>query len=294
MIQEKITPDFYKARVDVWARHKWPHIPYASLQKAIRKGMIKVDGKKTQACARLESCSVISFKEKWPAVFHAPQKDLILGDAWKKKIKTWILYEDKQMIVLNKPSGIACQGGSGQKIHVDGLMQSWCGGDKIRLVHRLDRATSGVLVLAKTLQCARILSDAFCHHRVKKMYWAFVQGCLPSKGTIDTSIQRMGRIMTISQSPEAQKSLTRYVCRGQEKGRSWAEIYPVTGRMHQIRVHMASIGHPVQGDDVYGVQGQGEALFLHCRQMSWTMKGKHYTFVAPCPEYFCINGQHLT
>jgi 23S rRNA pseudouridine955/2504/2580 synthase len=289
LIYEKINADFAQSRLDVWARHKWSYIPYSSIQKAIRKGLIKVDGKKAKALSRLHWGSIVSFKENWPVFFYTPQKDREIAPEWVKKLESWIVYEDQHILVLNKPNGIACQGGSGQRYHVDGLMQAWRQTDKIRLVHRLDKQTSGLLILAKKLNDARELSSIFHHRGMKKVYWACVQGRVPLKGLIDTAMERKGRIMVPSHGDSAQKCLTRYTRKAVTENRSWVEIYPLTGRMHQIRAHMASIGHPVHGDSMYGPQHhncQNSPLFLHCRKMSWTMHGRKYSFVAPFPNHF--------
>ena len=294
MIQEQITSDYRNARIDTWVRHRWPHIPHGSIQKAIRRGLIRVDGKKVQPSARLDQSSFVFFKKHWPSLFAPPQESPPISSRWKERIEKWILYEDDAVVVLNKPRGIACQGGSSQALHVDGLMQSWRKGQKIRLVHRLDVQTSGVLVMAKTLSCARDLSLAFREHLVKKVYWALVEGNLPTRGKVRAPLERRGRLMISSSALGAQHCLTRYVCRGTHSDVSWAEIYPCTGRMHQIRAHMALIGHPIQGDDLYGSGNGKTPLSLHCREISWNFGNKKYSFVAPCPKDFQKNGEDFS
>lgn len=289
MHQHTVHRDFHQSRIDVWARHQWPSANHATIQKALRKGWIKVDGKKVSPSTRLQANSHVTVSPYWSHRFTVQHTDSMLTDAWKQRISQWILYEDTNTIVLNKPSGLACQGGSGQKYHIDGLMRHWYKNGVVRLVHRLDQQTSGVLILAKTLSYTRKMATCFQNGLVKKTYWAIVHGVVPAKGVIRTALERRGRIMVPSTGPEALHSMTRYVRKNVANGLSWVEIFPTTGRMHQIRAHMAFIGHPIVGDMVYGPevnQAHNSELLLHCHHMAWTVDAVTVSVTAPCPSRF--------
>ena len=230
-----------------------------------------------------------------------------------------VLWRDEHLIALNKPPGLPSQGGSGQTRHVDGLASALAdGGEKPRLVHRLDRDTSGVLLLARSRAAAKALADAFRHRETRKIYWAVVAGVpSPAMGTVRYGLvkapghgakgenERMRTVHPgeIDGTPGAQRAMTDYaVLERLAKRAAWVALVPVTGRTHQLRAHMAAIGHPVAGDGKYGGSAQENAgegwgaglggaisrkLHLHARSIALThpFTGARLHVTAPLPEH---------
>lgn len=280
-------------RLDTWVHHQWPWIPYGSIQKAIRCGEIRLDQKKVSPYARLENYTHVWFKPRWLNLFAQPLATEPLNTTWQRRVDQWVVYEDSHLVAFNKPQGIASQGGSGQKIHMDDLAKSWRPKETLRLVHRLDIQTSGVLLMAKTLACAQHLTRAFQEHRIKKTYWAIVHGHLPSKGTVTESLEREGAKMRVSSSPTALSAHTSFQpkARGYDKKGNpltWVILSPRSGRMHQLRVHMEWLGHPIWGDPVYNALSYGDkgSLALHCHGVEFSYKDEPYSICAPTPPTF--------
>jgi 23S rRNA pseudouridine955/2504/2580 synthase len=236
-------------------------------------------------------------------------------------IQAAVLWKDEHMIVLNKPAGLPSQGGSGQgDRHVDGLAEALKFGfkDKPKLVHRLDKDTSGVLMLARTDRVARALSEALRHRAARKIYWAVVAGVPhPRQGSIKFGLEKApgrgrggeGEKMLcvhpakMAEHPDAKRAHTDYFTLWFLGARlSWMALEPVTGRTHQLRAHMAEIGHPILGDGKYG-GGESEnlgdgwgagaggdlskKLHLHARSLTieHPILKTQLTFTAPLPEH---------
>jgi len=199
-------------------------------------------------------------------------------------LQSMLLHEDKKVLVFNKPAGLAVQGGSGVNRHVDSMLESMRSqkGEKPRLVHRLDRETSGVLVVARTRGAAAELTKAFRHRNTEKTYWAICKG-VPRKRDAQISTYMLkerlpeGDKMRIARhgEPDADHAVTKYrVIENSGPNLSWIEFQPVTGRTHQLRVHSMHIGHPIIGDPKYfdienwefpgGIQ---KRLHLHARRI---------------------------
>ena len=278
-------------RLDTWVRHQWPWVPYGSIQKAIRRGWVRLDEQKVTPDTRLWGHTAVFFNDKWLSSFQTPDPARPLSDTWHMRVKRWVIYEDDHLIAFNKPQGIACQGGSGQQVHMDDLLKSWDPHKKIRLVHRLDIDTSGVFVMAKTLACAQRISRSFHDQRIQKTYWAIVHGHPPHKGRIAHALERKGQKMVTSQGPQALSAFTEY--RVHQKGYelhtqspfAWVELFPKTGRTHQLRVHLEHLGHPIVGDALYGSPLKGP-MALHCHHMNFSYFGKQYDLRAPLPSLF--------
>jgi 23S rRNA pseudouridine955/2504/2580 synthase len=267
-------------RLDRWFRRRWPHLTQIQIQKLARSGQIRVDGGRVKADDRLSGGAMV----RVPPLPDAPKP----GD--KDKLdprdiafaKSLVLYEDEEVLVLNKPSGLAVQGGTKTSKHVDRLLSAWGEGlERPRLVHRLDRDTSGVLVLGKTPGAAAKLSGAFARRRAEKTYWALVAGApKPPEGVLELPLAKKGvgdREMVVPADPKdpaAEPAETEFVTVSRAAHRvTWMALRPYTGRTHQLRAHMLAMGHPILGDPKYGNEASadlssGLKLQLHARRLT--------------------------
>lgn len=290
-------------RLDRWFKRHLPNVTHSLLQKAARKGQVRLDGKKVETSTRIVAGQDLQFPNDWGVMEPAKpvpaeaRRQAVPADAIRDLEKA-ILYEDDEIIVINKPAGLAVQGGTGQSKSVDSILAGRAIARKEgrpRLVHRLDRDTSGVLLMGKTHQAAADLAGAFARKLAEKYYWALVLGVpdIPA-GTIDLPIMKKAdgkdsRMEKVQADDEGKKAITRYrIIESAARRLSWVELLPVTGRTHQLRVHMAEIGHPILGDGKYGgseafLDG-GEVpkkLHLHARRLSLPFRGKTLEFEAP-------------
>jgi len=268
-------------RLDRWFKRRWPHLNHIQIQKLVRSGQIRVDGARVKADTRLLAGAQV----RVPPLPDAPEpgaKREGLTDRDIAYAKSLVLYEDEEVLALNKPSGLAVQGGTKTTKHVDRLLSAWGEGlERPRLVHRLDRDTSGVLLLGKTPAAAARLSGAFAKRKAKKTYWAIVAGNpKPSEGVIELHLAKKGmgdREMVVPADPKdpaADPAETEYVTIARAAHRAaWMALRPHTGRTHQLRAHMLAIGHPILGDPKYSNEKAAELsgglkLQLHARRLS--------------------------
>lgn len=270
-------------RVDRWFHQHFPDLAFGHLQKLLRSGQVRVDGHRVKANARLDPGQLVRVPPLAATpVAPAGQKGAasIVGDG--AALRAMVLHEDDWVVVLDKPAGLAVQGGSGLTRHVDGMLEAWRNraGVKPRLVHRLDRETSGVLVVAKTRLAASRLAAAFRGRSTRKIYWALVAGVpKPRQGRISTYLAREEAMerMRVARHGEtdASHAVSLYSVVDQAGSQlAWLTMRPVTGRTHQLRAHAAHIGHPIVGDPLYfdtahrelpgGIQNR---LHLHARRI---------------------------
>lgn len=270
-------------RLDRWFQRHLPHVSQGELQKALRKKLVKLDGKKAEASSRVASGQELKVAPFLLEQKHdtRPRKKFRLTPEMIEETRSWVLYEDRDVIAINKPSGLATQGGSGLNDHLDGRLAALQGDypTSPKLVHRLDKDTSGVLVLGRTAQAAAKLSDAFRHRDCRKTYWALVVGVPnPRDGELESKMEKQARaagkeVMQISE--DGKKAITQYrTIDFMHHKVSWMELRPITGRTHQLRVHMAQLDCAIVGDAKYGgmesfVEGLEleDQLHLHARHL---------------------------
>ena len=267
-------------RLDRWFRRRWPHLSNIQINKLARSGQIRVDGARAKADTRLSAGSQVRVPPL-PEAGERPAGPPPLSDQDVRFVRGLVLYEDDEVLALNKPSGLAVQGGTKTTKHVDRLLSAWGEGiERPRLVHRLDRDTSGVLLLGKSPGAAAKLAGAFARRKAKKTYWAVVAGSpKPAAGIIDMPLIKSGvgdREMVRPADPKepgAEPAVTEYVTVSRAAQRAaWMALRPQTGRTHQLRAHMRALGHPIVGDPKYGDEtsdalGEGLRLLLHARRI---------------------------
>ncbi len=301
-----VAPDEAGMRLDRWFKEHFPDLAFGHLQKLLRSGQVRVDGGRVKTSTRLDPGQTVrvppirgaeprtpvmggsdqgggSPGEGGPAATtHRAPAGKPSGDA--EALRAMLLHEDDQVFVFNKPAGLAVQGGSGLSRHVDGMLEALTDrkGQKPRLVHRLDRDTSGVLVVARTRLAAQKLAEAFRHRTTRKIYWALVKGVpKPHQGRISTWLAKEGTPdgdrMRVARhgTDDASHAVTHYsVVERAGQQLAWLSMRPVTGRTHQLRAHAAHIGHAIVGDPKYSNDddpelpgGMQNKLHLHARRI---------------------------
>lgn len=254
----KVKNDDDGQRLDRWIKKNAPDMPYVLAQKLLRKGAIRVDGKRAKPDSRLSAGQEVKIPPyNMPSEGDVPKKRK-LSDADHVFIRSLVIYDDGEVLAINKPHGIATQGGTGQKKHIDGMLEALANDEGVvpRLVHRLDKDTSGVLLLARSAKVARELGDAFKGRDVKKIYWAIVSPCPEMfDGTIKAPILKaggMGNEKMVIDEEEGKFALTDYVVvEHADRAAAFVAFWPRTGRTHQIRIHAHVMGTSILGDGKY-------------------------------------------
>jgi 23S rRNA pseudouridine955/2504/2580 synthase len=256
-----VTADESGMRLDRFLEARFPGLSFSHIQRIIRKGELRVNGKRAQPKDRLlagQAVRIPPLRLDQPRPHTAERK---ADEETLAFLKSITLHEDADVLVLDKPMGLAVQGGSGTRRHVDGMLEVMrdSKGQRPRLVHRLDKDTSGCLVVAKTRFAATALAKTFRSRSARKIYWALVAGVpKPRQGRISTYLAKEERedesLMRIARHGEqgASHAVTYYaVVDTAARQLAWVSLKPVTGRTHQLRAHMAHIGHPIVGDPKY-------------------------------------------
>jgi 23S rRNA pseudouridine955/2504/2580 synthase len=256
-----VTPDESGMRVDRFLEARFPRLSFSHIQRIIRKGELRVNGRRAQPKDRLQAGQAVRIP---PLHLDQPRPvsaERAANNETRDFLRSITLHEDGDVLVLNKPMGLAVQGGSGTTRHLDGLLEVMrdAKGQRPRLVHRLDKDTAGCLLVAKTRFAAAALAKTFRTRAARKIYWALVVGVpKPRQGRISTYLAKDERedesIMRVAKHGEegASHAVTYYaVVDTAARDLAWISLKPVTGRTHQLRAHMAHIGHPIVGDPKY-------------------------------------------
>lgn len=273
-----VAPAEAELRLDRWFKRRFPTLAHGRLEKLLRTGQVRVDGHRVKAAHRLaagETVRVPPFEEGARPAETAASRPAARSNAAETRmielLRRSILHRDDWLIAIDKPAGLAVQGGTRTELHLDGLLDALRFGasERPRLVHRLDRDTSGVLLLGRSARAAAALAEIFRAKKARKLYWAAVIGLpKPPTGTIDLALAKLpGRAGERIRPDEAEgrRAVTRYrVIDHAGTSASWLALMPVTGRTHQLRVHCAAIGTPILGDGKYG----GAGAFLPGREVS--------------------------
>ncbi len=277
-------------RLDRWFKAHFPGLGFGQLQKLLRSGQVRVNGGRAKSDTRIEPGQVVrvpplNVDRKGEGEGGALSPSTVRAGEDGEILAKMLIHEDSKVFVFNKPAGLAVQGGSGVSRHVDGMLEAWRNkkGEKPRLVHRLDRDTSGALVVARTRLAAMKLAEAFRGRDAKKTYWALVRG-VPKKreDKISTWLVKEpspdGDRVRVAKHGEdgADHAVSHYrVVEQAAQALSWLEMEPHTGRTHQLRVHAAFIGCPIIGDPKYFEADQNwefpgglqNRLHLHARRI---------------------------
>ena len=294
-------------RLDRWFRRNLPEVSFGQVSRWARTGQLRLDGKRTAPGDRIEAGQSIRVPPQGEEAAEAPKKRLPkreqLTDAETDFVRSLVIHADPTAIVVNKPPGLATQGGTKTKDHLDRLLDGLVDADQPRpkLVHRLDKDTSGALLVARTPRAAAFFSKSFSGRTARKVYWAIVTG-VPAieDGLIELPLAKQpgtgGEKMHVDEA-EGVPARTRYrVIERAGNRAAWVELQPLTGRTHQLRVHMLAIGHPILGDGKYGgpdaflTGAISRKLHLHARRLRIDHPdGGRIDVTADLPEHFAAS-----
>ncbi|HUZ72125.1 MAG TPA: RluA family pseudouridine synthase [Stellaceae bacterium] len=299
-----VAADEAELRLDRWFRRHFPDLAHGRLERLLRTGQIRLDGRRAAAGDHVTAGQLVRVPplDDRPPGAHAgpdrPAGGVRAGDA--AMVQRAVLHRDDAVIVLDKPPGLAVQGGTGTERHLDALLDALRFGaaERPRLVHRLDRDTSGVLVLARSAAVAAKLAAAFRSKTVRKVYWALTVGVpKPRQGRIDLALAKLmrpGGERVVADDEAGKRAVTYYRTVAHAGGKiAWLALEPVTGRTHQLRAHAAAIGTPIVGDGKYGGAAahpagvpQARQLHLHARAIDFPHPdGDRLRVTAPLPPH---------
>lgn len=303
-VQQITVPDTDAgSRLDRWFKRQFPHIAHGRVEKLLRTGQLRVDGKRAKGNFRLEGGQVVRVPPLPEPTEVKAEK--YVSDADAALLRGMVIYEDDQIFALNKPAGLAVQGGSKTTRHIDGMLPAL--GEGCRLVHRLDRDTSGVLVIAKSVAAAKWAGRAFQSRRAEKIYWGITNGVpRPQSGEIKGYMAK-GRLDNRFGNQHEGKEVMEAVRHGHAGAKhartlyhtlsvagqraAWVSMMPLTGRTHQLRLHMQLLGAPIAGDPKYMTDrpmpgGLDTQLHLHARSLMLPREGRSDLFLeAPLPGH---------
>ncbi|MCE3233460.1 MAG: rluC [Rickettsiaceae bacterium] len=266
-------------RLDRWFKRNYPSVSHVSIEKALRKGQIRVDGKRVKASHRLKTGEIVRVPPMVEYV-REPKAKPEIDKKYISAILESVIYKDDDIIIINKPADMAVQGGVGVKVSIDAILDhlKFDYEERPKLVHRLDKDTSGILLLARKTSVAAKFGEYFKNKNIEKIYWAIVVGVPEvNEGKVDLPLLKKdtgaGKEKVVVDE-EGQTAITFFrVLEKVSDKMSLVELRPITGRTHQLRVHMAEIGTPILGDGKYGgadafIDGMPEKMHLHARQIT--------------------------
>lgn len=307
--QIRIEADDDGVRLDRWFQRHMPELTFGEISRWARTGQLRVNGKRAQVSDRLVAGQSLRLPPVTPTGSSGKaHRRIEISDEDRQQALEMVIHKDRAALVLNKPPGLATQGGTKTTSHVDGLLDAFRDEDddpRPRLVHRLDKDTSGILLVARTPGSAAFFSKRFSGRTARKVYWALVMG-VPGvrEGQIDLPLAKQpgtgGEKMHVDEE-NGQTARTRYRVLEQAGTRcAWVELQPLTGRTHQLRVHMAAIGHPIVGDGKYAGQDAyltgsiSRKLHLHARRLVMEHPdGGRIDEIANLPEHFAASMESL-
>ena len=305
--QFTVDADDEGVRLDRWFKRHLPQIGFSTVSRWARTGQLRVDGKRAKVEDRLTEGQLLRVPPGGEDSARTQRKPRELTADDLALAENMLITRTKSALVINKPPGLATQGGTKTTRHVDGLLDAYASEDepRPRLVHRLDKDTSGALLVARSAGSAAFFSKRFSGRSAKKIYWALVVG-VPDvhEGTIDAPLAKQpgtgGEKMHVDMD-EGQPAKTVYrVVERAGHAAAWVELQPFTGRTHQLRAHMAAIGHPIVGDGKYGGQDAfltgsvSRKMHLHARRLIIDApKGEKLDVTAELPEHFAQTMEHL-
>jgi 23S rRNA pseudouridine955/2504/2580 synthase len=299
----KVSEDDDGIRLDRWFKRNQPEISFNIVSRWARTGQLRLDGKRVAPGERVEAGQEIRLPPldvEPPQSHPARPKRAPLSDEEAEFVRSLVIYEDEHAFVLNKPPGLATQGGTKTHNHLDRLLDGLAdsSGNRPKLVHRLDKDTSGALLVARTARAAAFFSKSFSGRTARKIYWALIVG-VPSadEGLIDSPLAKQpgtgGEKMHVDkQHGQPAKTRWRTIDRAGNRA-AWVELQPLTGRTHQLRAHMLALGFPIVGDGKYGgpesflTGGISRKLHLHARRLKIDRPGGgHIEVTAELPDHF--------
>lgn len=296
-------------RLDKWFKSRFPGVTHGQLEKFLRKGEVRVDKKRAKSKDRLEAGQIVRVPPL-PDDASEPLQKVIptftLSDHDIAEIRNMIIHMDDDVIVLNKPAGIPVQGGSKQVRHIDGMLDGlrFDKMERPKLTHRLDKDTSGVLVIGRTRQAAKHLTEAFKKRSTRKIYWALVAGVpRPHQATISYNLTKVvtsvGEKVVVDRNGQSAISDYSVVSVAGTKA-AWLAMKPLTGRTHQLRVHCAAIETPIVGDGKYGGSEAfldgiiSRKMHLHAREITISHpKGGDLRVEAPIGQHMAATWKTL-
>ncbi len=298
--QKTVTDDETDVRLDRWFQRHFPHLTHGRLEKLLRTGQVRIDGKRAKSNQRLLAGQIIRVPPMPDT--QAPIATAKANPADAKLIASITLFEDDDVLVLNKPFGLAVQGGSGTPRHIDGILSALYA-ERPRLVHRLDKDTSGVLIVAKNAFSASKLAASFRGRDTRKYYWAATYGVpTPLQGGIKAAIAKNAAGRVVEDDEEGKHATTLYqVIDHAGKKAAFVALWPLTGRTHQLRAHLQMIETPIIGDDRYAEREQlsqewpiGKGLHLHARRLI-VPHPRHgiLDHVAPLPAHMLVTWKNF-
>ncbi len=294
-------------RLDRWFKRHLPQVGFGTVSRWARTGQLRVDGKRAKVDDRLTPGQVLRVPPGGEDAARTKRQRRELTAEDESLAQDILITRTKAALVINKPAGLATQGGTKTTRHVDGLLDAYAGEDepRPRLVHRLDKDTSGILLVARTPGSAAFFSKRFSGRSAKKIYWALVVG-VPDihEGEIEAPLAKQpgsgGEKMHVdTENGQPAKTVYRVVERAGNAA-AWVELQPMTGRTHQLRVHMAAMGHPIVGDGKYGGQDAfltgsvSRKMHLHARRLIIDAPGgQKLDVTADLPEHFAQSMEQL-